>query len=401
MLSLEEQAIFDFGLSAQDRPHLVDGWADPEQQFQWSLGDRSELAVPAPSAAGNYALVFTIAPFVHPAGPRSQRLSVLAEGRRIRESRFKTETVMACRFDWEPRIAGKMLDIVLEHPDSARPSECFASPDTRRLAFMVSNLKLFRVVESNETPGGSVERERSPAADESVLDDDKLLLRFSSLGDNCELGMVQRHLRADAMDLFRFSAIPLHSLLNALRAGLQGIDAPERIEIQLRGSEPGRREFIFCHTVYDRLEAHTQVFEGEQPGHRVFVREQRRLSFLTRMMLSDLKLGRRIMVIKRNDPMELADVMPLFHLLRQYGPNTLLWIEQARGGHAPGTVEVLQEGLMKGYIKKFAPYDKADTCDAGAWLPICRRAYALWREMRASAPPPSVERVLPAERIGS
>jgi hypothetical protein len=252
---------------------------------------------------------------------------------------------MACRFAWDPRLAGKRLDVVLEHPDAARPSDFAATPDTRRLAFMFSNVKLFRVGESVEMPtySGSRGQEHRVTAEEHALPDDKLPLRFSSLGDNCELGMVQRHLRADAMDLFRFAAIPLPSLLNALSVGLAGIDAPERIEIQLRGSEPGNREFIFCHTVYDRLESHTQVFEGQQPGYRVFAREQRRVSFLARMMLSDLKLGRRIMVVKRNDPLELSDVVPLFHLLRQHGPNTLLWIEQARNGHAPGTVEVLRK----------------------------------------------------------
>jgi hypothetical protein len=398
MLSLEEQASFGFGLSAEEGPKLGEGWANPEEGFQWSVGDRSRLSIPAPSTPGNYTLLLTFSPFIHPGGPRSQRLSVLVNGRRVREGRFQTDTVMACRFEWDPRLGGKVLDIVLEHPDAARPSECFASPDTRRLAFSVSDLKLFRVLEAAEaaTDPGRNGQDRGASAGEGTPEADKLLLRFASLGDNCEFGMVQRHLRAEAMDLFRFSAVPLRSVVNALRDGLRGIDAPERIEIQLRGPEPGRREFIFCHTLYQGLEAHTQVFEGQQPGHRVFVREQRRVSFLMRMMLNDLKLGRRIMVIKRNDPIALAEVMPLFHALRQHGPNALLWVEQARDGNAPGTVEVLREGLMKGYVARLAPYDKADTCDAGAWLPVCRRAYALWREMQAAASPP----VAQAEGIG-
>lgn len=383
MLTLEEQTSVDFGMTGNDEPHLVEGWANAEPGFRWSLGDRSRLVMAAPSAAGDYALLFSLAPYIHRGGSKSQRLSILVNGRRVREGPLKTDTVIACRFAWDPRVAGKLVDVVLEHPDAARPSDFGATPDTRRLAFMFSNLKLFKVVESAEMPAesGSQEREHRVPAEENGLPDNKLLLRFASLGDNCELGMVQHHVQADAMDLFRFSGIPLHSLLDALRTGLHGIDAPENIEIQLRGSQPGRREFIFCHTAHV-LESHTHVVEGQQPGHRVFVREQRRVSFLARMMLSDLRAGRRIMLVKRNIPMELSDVMPLFRQLRERGPNTLLWVEQARHGKTPGTVEVVQEGLLKGHIERFAPHDNVMSYDAAAWLPICRRAHALWQQMR-------------------
>lgn len=101
------------------------------------------------------------------------------------------------------------------------------------------------------------------------------------------------------------------------------------------------------------------------------------------MLLKDLRLGHRIFVLKRNEPLPLSEVMPLFQLLRQYGPNTLLWIEQAGNGQPPGTVEVVREGLMKGYIERFAPYDQADTAvDASVWLPVCRQAFAVWAGMR-------------------
>lgn len=384
MLSLEQRLSIDFGLPGNDQPYLRDGWADPEVGFRWSLGERSRLCIPAPSTPGDYALLLTITPYVHPDGPHSQRLAILVNGRPVREGQFDTLSVLACRFTSDALVPGAMLEIVLEHPDFARPRDSVASTDTRQLAFAFSNVRVFRTFETNTAAAEAGNRQRDSRAlpDGHLLADEALLHRFISLGDNCELGVVQRHFKAEPMDLFRFCAISLSSLLHALHVGLHGIDAPELIEIHLRGFEPFR-EFIFCHSGYD-LQSHTQVLEGQQPAHRVFVREQRRVSFLARMLLSDLKLGNRIMVVKRNCPMELSEVLPVFQALREYGPNTLLWIEEARARHAAGTVEVLANGLMKGYVRSLAAYDKADKCDAEAWLPTCRRAYELWRDTRGT-----------------
>lgn len=398
MLKLEEQASVDFGLAGNDEQHLVEGWAVAERNFRWSLGDRSRLTMPAPSASGDYALLFSLAPFVLPGGSNAQRLSILVNGRPVRDGLFKTDTVMACRFAWDPRIGEKTLDIVLVHPDAARPSDFVSTADTRRLAFMFSNVKLFRVIEAAEPPAEDASPEPEPLIPgEDALPDDKLLLRFASLGDNCELGMVQHQMQAEPVDLFRYSSIAVHSLLKTLRAGLQGIDAPENIEIELRGPEHGPREFLFRQTDLV-MESHTLVIEGQQPGHRVFVREQRRVSFLARMLLADLKAARRIMVVKRNNAMDLADVIPLFHLLREHGPNTLLWVEEAGDSQQPGTVEILREGLLKGYIERFAPYDQVLTCDAAVWLPMCRRAHALWQQMRSAE---ALVDQVPAEEIDS
>lgn len=43
-----------------------------------------------------------------------------------------------------------------------------------------------------------------------------LMLRFASLGDNCELGFVQKAHQANAMDLLRWAATPAGVLLRML-----------------------------------------------------------------------------------------------------------------------------------------------------------------------------------------
>ena len=45
MLNLEERASVDFGMTGNDEPHLVEGWANAEPGFRWSLGDRSRLVM--------------------------------------------------------------------------------------------------------------------------------------------------------------------------------------------------------------------------------------------------------------------------------------------------------------------------------------------------------------------
>ena len=66
-----------------------------------------------------------------------------------------------------------------------------------------------------------------------------------------------------------------------------------------------------------------------------------------------------------------------FAAMQEYGPTTLLWVELEDTDHPTGTVEALTNGLLKGYIDRFAPGENAHALSLDAWIAICRNAWSL------------------------
>ena len=60
-------------------------------------------------------------------------------------------------------------------------------------------------------------------------------------------------------------------------------------------------------------------------------------------------------------------MLELYGALRAIGPATLLWVVLADSDHASGTVEVVKEGLLKGYMDHFAPLECANSFSTTAW----------------------------------
>jgi hypothetical protein len=214
-----------------------------------------------------------------------------------------------------------------------------------------------------------------------LMPDSELMMRFESLGENCEFGLVQRRCGAEPLGLFRFSSAPLPKLLAGLEARFDGLGAPENVEVML--SDNGREYMVFDR----RFEFlyHAWVLADEMSPAEIHAREIRRLPFLVRKLLDDFADGSKIFVYHGMEPLAEADTARLLRALRAYGPNTLLWVEVGDAEHAPGTVEWAGPGLLKAYIDRFAPGENAHDLSLGCWTTICREAYRLRQKPAADA----------------
>ena len=269
-------------------------------------------------------------------------------------------------------VADGRIELVMTHYDRVRACELSGGGD---------DVRLLSVALSEVEVHGST---RVPAlgrgAGRPALADAALLGRFQSLGDNCEFGLVQRRLGADPLQLLRFAGINLRNLLLGLNSEFAGLDDAGRLSLRLSG-EPGEREFILLHDRYG-LNSHTFVHEHTGEAESVLARSRQKLSLQRRMFLEDLEDAEKILVLKRNDPLALAEVLPVWSCLHGYGDNTLLYVVVADADHLPGTVERRAPGLLCGFIDRFAPYEDAHNLFDECWLSICRNAHALWAEER-------------------
>jgi hypothetical protein len=213
------------------------------------------------------------------------------------------------------------------------------------------------------------------------LSDRDLMLHFESIGDNCELGLVQRKAGAEPLGLLRFSGVPVRNLIKALEQRFEGIADPDQIRLQVENGEYmvklARYGFLY----------HAFVLEHEMESAALHRREVRRTGFLTNKLIGDLEHPAKILVFRQNEPLLAQDLVRLRSALSRYAAQTLLWVQEAEPGRPPGTVEVPDDNLMMGYVRWLAPRENAHHIDHVSWIRVCRTAHALWQQARETGKP--------------
>ena len=208
----------------------------------------------------------------------------------------------------------------------------------------------------------------------------ELAASFESIGDNCEFGLVQRKCDTEPLGLLRFSGSLSHDVVRGIEQEFEGIGDPADITPKLEGNG-GRREFMIHERKYG-LVYHTFVYEGDRTIDLMRQQESTRLKFLRRKFIEELDAGEKIFVFKRGTPVPESEILPLFMALNRRRSNTLLWVVPEEPDRPCGTVEVLMNGLLKGYIDRFAPADNAHDFSFDAWVRICVHSFLLNRMMR-------------------
>jgi capsular polysaccharide biosynthesis protein/SAM-dependent methyltransferase len=228
-----------------------------------------------------------------------------------------------------------------------------------------------------------IDIEASPPTPDDELPLEKLLMNFEALGDNCEFGLVQRQAGAEPLGLLRFASpyVPiehrLRTVVEAIERRFEGLGNLDTVHLKLQG-KPERREYLVHESAYQLLH-HTFLHEGEVDPEEFRRNEARRLVFLRDKLLADLAAGEKLWVWKSNLVLSYNDIRLLLDVLRQLGPNSLLWVAVADLEHPPGTVERIESDLLKGYVDRLAAYDDATNISFESWYAVCRAAYALWR----------------------
>jgi hypothetical protein len=205
-----------------------------------------------------------------------------------------------------------------------------------------------------------------------VLADSDLVLKFESVGDNCELGLVQRRAGAEPLGLLRFAGAPLRNIVRALHARFANIADPGHIRINAENGEYMVKltKFDFTH--------HAHVKVGDIEPEALRQQQIRTVGFLTKKLIADLENPSKILVFRQNELLLAGDLVDLRIALSDYGPGILLWVQEACPGHPPGSVEVADERMMVGYVRRLATRESVQDLDYGSWIQVLRRAYAVW-----------------------
>ncbi|MCB8883359.1 hypothetical protein ACELLULO517_24135 [Acidisoma cellulosilytica] len=377
----ELKELFAIDLGAPELPPGVStDLAAPVDGCRWGRSRHSRLSLPCPQQGIDLVLVLTVDPFCCAALPK-QLLRVAVNGHTIRLAQFGVRSVIVCIVPQALTAGQDQLDIRFEHPNLIRPDMVSDSRDSEFHSVGFIGLGVATWRESTGAPPAAAPRPPAPMRDlpeVEALSDEQLMHYFASLGDNCEFGMAQRYANAEPLDLLRFAGLPPQNLAAGLANGFDDIGKLDELQFTVFVSG-GRREYVLHQRRYE-FQSHTSVDEGQMSSVRLLGRERKKLDVAARFLRSDLIDAQRIFVYKRNDVTRSDFALPLFQRLRDWGPNTLLHVVQGENGHAPGDVEVLADGFLRGYIDRFSTYDNAAAPPSPAWITLCRNSYRIWRQ---------------------
>jgi hypothetical protein len=371
LLDASATRVGEYALTANGNGNEVtgDGWAIPEADFTWTNAKQASIGLKKPTIPGHYFLRIVCTPFLAEQLLPVQCVEITLNGQKIGTVRLSARAVIDCDLPWEVlETSGPSLQLYFDIPDAKAPLELGSGDDDRCLGLAVESVEFTRLSPISEPDVG-----KPIEQDDIALD--ALMLRFESLGENCEFGLAQRRCGAEPLGLFRFSSAPLPKLVNAFRSKFKGMGKANSIVVQesSNGSEymvlDKRFGFLF----------HAWVLVGERSPEEVKLREMRRIPFLVRKLTEELALGEKIFVYHGMQAMTLEQARDLSAALREFGPATLLWTELADAQHAPGTVEQIEPGLLKGYMDRFAPGENAHDLSLDCWITVCRNAYRIWK----------------------
>lgn len=356
---LERIVTLTFGAEGNEANYLGGGWSGNEHGHRWMVGHASEIWLENPGRDHDLILEIDAQVLVEPPVLVAQRMLVGVRQSGIAQVSIAKDATLGFHIPPALVAAPGPVRIVLVHPDFRRPMDLRGGTDDRELSIAVRGLRLSRVLHRRTPAGGP------------PLPPDQLMLRYESLGDNCEFGLVQRKLGVEPLGLLRFSYIELVQLLRGLRNGFDGLGDPATVSVLTEGAD---REYVVRETAYYTT-YHTFQYERDLDVDTIRRQQSTKLNFLKRKFMEDATGGEKIFVIKRLDPLRPEEVLPIYTALNDLGRNWLLWVVPADATHRSGTVDVLLPGLMRGYVDRFAPYDDAHDLSLSSWTAVCEAAW--------------------------
>jgi tetratricopeptide (TPR) repeat protein len=198
----------------------------------------------------------------------------------------------------------------------------------------------------------------------------EIMLRFESMGDGCEFGLVQRKFGAEPLGLLRWSHVSPSQLCGMLETRFAGIGEPEHALINVLGDEyfVGDSRYFMMHSF---------MKTGQISEEAMLEKSISRMRYLKDEMLCDLDEGNKIFVYKPTAERLSADQMEqIFSLFRAHYPNASVLVAHKASEPAEiGTVRQHGDRLFEAFLDQtnviewLISYEK--------WFDICRRVSAL------------------------
>lgn len=200
---------------------------------------------------------------------------------------------------------------------------------------------------------------------------------FESVGDNCELGFMQRQKGVDSGAVLKWCRILRHADL------LRFLDRPKDDFYKLENLKPTSNDMV--EDVSSGIQFHTELYSRLREGERAFTAEEAEIkriygleytkrTYLYDKFIEGLSSGSRVHVFKMNGTNDLGLAGEISARLCGFNPvNRLFYITDTAPSKA-GSVERISENIYRGYITSFAPYWPVTDAKLEYWDGLCNSA---------------------------
>jgi hypothetical protein len=215
-----------------------------------------------------------------------------------------------------------------------------------------------------------------------VLGASEIVMKFESLGENCEVAFLQSYFGAEPLSLFRWNGILMTNLIQALDRDLAGIGDLDETDFFI---DPSDQEYHATDKRYG-MNMHTRMFPHEASLEIVKNKFCRHIIYLRDKLLRDLRSSEKIFIFQSANPISIEEMKRLHQALCRHGPKTqLLCVQPAPRKTLIGRVEPVEDGLMAAYVDRAGLGHDGWNVSFDLWLRILYRTYDLFG--RASQPP--------------
>jgi hypothetical protein len=189
--------------------------------------------------------------------------------------------------------------------------------------------------------------------------------------------------------LFRWASVKPECLLATLRGDFQSLYEFENLVPQNRKMVRDLQYGTSWHSrMHSSLNEGVLTFDADETERRtIHAGEASKLSYMTAKLRTKFQHPNPVFVVKTNEgivPRTLEGIH--YQLYRRVASARFLLLEMRDDRRRAGSAELIDRNLMRGYVSRFAPYDRADEGDDANWLKVLDQALAHY----ADAAPASV-----------
>ena len=359
---------------------LAHGFGPPETDFAWAIGRSSDLVVPLDGSGSPVLALLDMRPFEDPNAQMRQRVAIGVDGRLIGFFNLRARVVLALRV--EPRAGQRQATLHFDNIDAAHEVDRRSSHLGQPFAWALASVRVTPApprLAAASMPAmtgthddGSLDRAVETLTGLSLT---HLATRFESLGNTCELGILQLQLLGhEQATLLRTSGIPQRELVEGLAEDFALLGRPDTISWMWR-PEPDAT-WRLNSGIY-QLSNPTPYLRSAPVPPDATRRAARAMAWLAGKFIADQHEGGKIYVIRLPviEAIEEA-ALAVLAMLRRRSNAPLLWLV-ADASSPRGSVDRLPSGVLRGQLGAEAAGRGIDTdvlinVLAGAWMLVRR-----------------------------
>jgi hypothetical protein len=267
-----------------------------------------------------------------------------------------------------------------KHLEPGVVSGSFGCPTMRRV--IAARFPGLQSTSRSADPPGSVAADSSgeiATMSPEASDLTPIFEQFESLGDNSEFGLVQIAARIKPNDLLSVAIlnVPIEDrlarLIEAIEKEFAGLGDPGSSAFAPESTHALSTGIVLSENRWG-LSEHLNQLDPEPDLPFLHAQQEASLRRKADLFRQGLRSAQRIFVWKSNLLVDESTIRRLAECLRRYGPNLLLWTTYSDPDHPAGTVEYVGNGLLKGYVTRFAPYTEPSQTEYDDWQAVCKSA---------------------------